>query len=280
MSDLGFHCNRLNQLEEGILQNGLKRGEFYNFPEEETALLKRQLQRHDIIISIHAPLIHLDWYPDPPTWSYLCDVDKENRGLTMKMVMASMEQAEDFGAEYMVVHFPTPASDASGESLAKLESIAWRSCDWLAELSAKKKMPIHVEGVGASPFIQTEFLGPALSQYTVLRYCFDSGHMQLASQNAGFDLYALAEGIAPYVGSLHLWNTRNADDYETFRHIPVHPSQNPEEGWVDIARLLKIIGPLSPVIIFESAHKYPEALGDYDYRDGVQWVKDLLKTSS
>ncbi len=280
MSNLGFHCNQPHQLEEGILQNGLKRGEFYNFPKEELVALKQQLLHHDIMTSIHAPLVRLDWYPDPPTWSYLCDVDKENRSLTMKMVMASMEQAEDAGAEYVVVHFPTPASDSSGESQDKLESIAWRSCDWLAELSEKRKLPIHVEGVGASPFLHMEFLVPALSQYAVLRYCFDAGHMQLASQKIGFDLYAFAEEIAPYVGSVHLWNTRNADDYEAFRHIPVHPSQNPEEGWVDIARLLKIVGHLSSVIIFESAHKYPEVLGEHDYRDGVQWVKDLLKTSS
>jgi sugar phosphate isomerase/epimerase len=119
-----------------------------------------------------------------------------------------------------------------------------------------------------------------LSQYPVLRYCFDTGHMQLASQSTGFDLHDFAEQIVPYTGSIHLWNTRNGDDYQAFRHIPVHPSQNPEQGWVDIARVLKIMGQRSYPIIFESAHQYPEALGDYDYRDGVQWVKEILATSS
>ena len=31
MIDLGFHCNRLRHLEPGVLDNGLARGEFYNF---------------------------------------------------------------------------------------------------------------------------------------------------------------------------------------------------------------------------------------------------------
>ena len=279
MSDLGFHCNRLHHVEQGILGNGLKRGEFYNFPEEQLPALERQILNYGLAVSIHAPLVRPDWYPDPPTWSFLCDVDKENRNLTMRMITGTMDQAEDFGAEYIVVHFPTPASDASGESQAELEAIAWRSSDWLAELSQKRRIPIHIEGVGVSPFLNVEFLSRVLSQYP-LRYCFDTGHMQLASQGADFDLYEFAEQIVPFVGSIHLWNTRNADDYQKFRHLPVHPSQNPDEGWVDIARVLKILGQPSRPIIFESAHHYPEALGDYDYRDGVQWVKELLKTSS
>jgi sugar phosphate isomerase/epimerase len=279
MSCLGFHCHRLYHIEEGIIENGLSRGEFYNFTKEELPALERQILRYKLKMSIHAPLVRLDWYPDPPTWSFLCNVSKEDRNLTMKMIVGTVEQADDFGAEYVVVHFPTSCSDAAGESQQKLLNIAWKSCDQLAELSAKRDIPIHIEGVGASPFLNAELLCQMLGEYPVLRYCFDTGHMQLASQEAGFDLYAFAEQITPYVGSIHLWNTRSHDDYKTFHHIPVHPSQNPEEGWVDIARVLKILAQ-AHAIILESAYKYPEALGNYDYRDGVKWVKELVKTSS
>ena len=194
----------------------------------------------------------------------------------MRMILGTMEQAEDFGAEYIVVHFPTPASGAAGESHAKLESIARRSCDWLAELSEKRRMPIHIEGVGASPFLTVEFLGQVLKEYPILRYCFDTGHMHLAAQSIGFALYAFAKEIASYVGSIHLWNTRGADDYQGFHHIMVHPSQEPEEGWVDIPKVLKILAQPALSVIFESAYKYPQELGNYDYRDGVKWVKALL----
>jgi sugar phosphate isomerase/epimerase len=280
MSRLGFHCNRLRQLEPGIVENGLQRGEFYNFPKEELPALKQQIQHHNLELSIHAPSLRPEWYPDPPTWSFLCDVDKENRNLTMKMIVEAVELAQDFGAEYIVVHFPTPASDAAGESLSKLEGIAHRSCDWLAELSERRGMPIHVEGVGASPFLTVEFLSQVLSEYPVLHYCFDTGHMQLASQSTGFDLYAFAEGIAHFVGSVHLWNTRGAEDYQAFHHIPIHPSQNPGEGWVDIARVLKTLEGQACPIIMESPQWYPKALGNYDYREGVKWVKELIAASS
>ncbi len=62
----------------------------------------------------------------------------------------------------------------------------------------------------------------------------------------------------------------------------MHPSQSAERGWVDIARVLKIMGSAksSLPIIFESDRFYPEELGDYDYREGVKWVRALVATLS
>lgn len=280
MIDLGFHCNRLRHLEPGVLDNGLARGEFYNFPPDEFPALKKALLSHNLARSVHSPLVRLDWYPNPPTWSFLCDVDRERRKLTLKMVAETMELAEDFGAEYVVAHFPVPSSDASGESEATLEAIAWQSADALAELSFKKGVPIHIEGVGPSQFLNIEFISKVLDDYSPLRYCFDSGHSHLAAQTLGMDVYEFACGVAPYLGSVHLWNIRDWDDYETFHHIAVHPSQSPEEGWVDIPRLLGALGQPAHPIVFESPHHYPEALGDHDFREGIQWVRQILETPS
>jgi len=200
----------------------------------------------------------------------------------MKMITLTMDQAEEYGAEYVVVHFPSPTSDASGESEEKLEAIAWRSCERLAELSFKRGIPIHIEGVGQSPLINAEFLTALLEEYSPLRYCFDTAHAHLAALDNGFDLYDFAAELLHYLGSIHLWNARSRDDYLAFRHIPVHPSQRAEDGWVDIARVLRALtsDKNSISIIFESERSYPEALGDYDYREGVKWVKELLETSS
>ena len=282
MISLGFHCHQVDVLEELILGNGLKRGEFYSLPADDLPKLRRLIEHHNLDWSIHAPLIQLDWYPQPPTWSFLCDVDKDNRELTMKMIILTMEQAEEYGAEYVVVHFPSPTSDASDESEAKLEGIAWRSCERLAELSFKSGIPIHIEGVGQSPLIKAEFLTAVLKEYSPLRYCFDTAHVYLAALDNGFDLYDFEVELLRDLGSIHLWNARSRDDYLAFRHIPVHPSQGADDGWVDIARVLHSLDAdkdLLP-IIFESERSYPEALGDYDYREGVKWVKELLETSS
>ncbi len=274
--DLGFHCHGLDQIQKSILDNGLNRGEFFNFPAWEMAGLKKELINRDLARSIHAPLLKPDWYPDPPTWSFLCDVASDSRNRTFKMISETLAHAKDIGAEYVIVHFPTPSTDGNGESESKLESIARKSCDHLAELSVKWNITIHIEGLGNSPYLNNGFLVQSMSQYP-LRYCFDTGHMNLASKVSKFDLYDFAEEVRPFVGSIHLWNNRGRDDYLNFRHIPVHPSQNPEEGWADIERLLKILKPSCPVI-FESPLSYPEALGKHDYRDGVEWVKGIMQT--
>ena len=282
MINLGFHCHQVGMLEEIILGNGLDRGEFYNLPADDIPELRRLIKKHSLSWSIHAPLTQIDWYPQPPTWSFLCDVDKDNRELTMKMISLTMEHAGEYGAEYVVVHFPSPASDDSDESDGKLEAIAWRSCEWLAELSFKRNVPIHVEGVGQSRLINAGFLKAILKEYTPLRYCFDTAHANLAAIYNGFDIYEFQKELIPYLGSVHLWNTRGRDDYLEFRHIPVHPSQEAGEGWVDIPRILQALKTCNNMlpVVFGSMPSYPEALGDHDYREGVKWVKELLEISS
>jgi len=280
MSSLGFHCHGLDHLEDMIIGNGLHRGEFYNLDVEELPALRKLIQSHNLKWSIHSPLVKLDWYPQPPTWSFLCDISKENRELTMKMVTLTMEHAQEFGAEYVVVHFPTPTSDASGESQNKLESMARKSCEWLANLSLKRSVPIHIEGVGASTLLNAEFLCNVLAEYTTIRYCFDTAHAFLASLQDSFDYYSFAQEISPYLGSVHLWNTRGTDDYLSFRNIPVHPSQSPDDGWADIPRALAALNATRShlALIFESLPYYPPELGNHDYRDGIKWVESLLAT--
>ena len=282
MSNLGFHCHDVDVLEELVVGNDLRRGEFYNLRAEDLHKLRRLIDYHKLDWSIHAPLIELDWYPKPPTWSFLCDVDKERRALTMKMITLTVEHAQDLGAEYAVVHFPSPTSGTSDETQAKVEAVAWRSCEDLAQLSLKKGVPIHIEGVGAAALINAEFLHAVLKEFSPLSYCLDTAHSYLAAIQNGFDLYGFEAELLPHLGSIHLWNIRNRDDYLAYRHIPVHPSQDPEEGWVDIPRVLQLLGSIrnSLPIIFESERSYPEALGNHDYREGVEWVKELLGTSS
>jgi len=283
VDNLGFHCNRMEHFREVILENGLGRGEFYHLRAEELPLLKREILSHDLEVSIHCPLVKPDWYPDPPTWAFLCDVEKEKRELNFRMIGETMELAGDFGTQYVVVHFPSPPStEVKGMSYSELHDIALDSGHRLALLSEEYGIPIHIEGFGPSPFLTVDFIAEVLSRFPVLRYCFDSGHMNLSARRDGFNLYQFAADVAPYVGSVHLWNNRGMDDYIAFRHIPVHPSQSPEEGWADIARILEAImkGRHSLPVIFESPGWYPKALGDYDYRDGVRWVKKLLETLS
>jgi len=273
----------MERFREVILDNGLKRGEFYHLTPETLPWLKREIRDHELAMSIHCPLVKPEWYPEPPTWSFLCDVERERRELNLRMIRETMAMARDFGAEYVVVHFPCPPSTGvNDKSYVELKEIALESAHRLALLSEEYGTPIHIEGFGPSPFLAVEFIAEVITSFTVLHYCFDTGHMNLSAQRDGFDLCRFAEQIAPYVGSVHLWNNRGMDDYLSFHHIPVHPSQNPAQGWADIARILETIArgrPFLPLII-ESPPWYPRALGNQDYRDGVRWIKELLETLS
>ena len=283
MTRLGFHCHGLDHFGKVILSNGLRRGEFYNFPPESLPDLRRRIERHNLAASIHAPLTKISWYPTPPTISFLCDVDRELRLLSLKMVRETMELAGDFGAEYVVVHFPVPPSTpVRGIEYDELKDIAWQSAASLADLSQKHSVPIHIEGFGPSMFLTPEFIIEVTSKLKGLHYCFDIGHMHIAARRDGFSLYEFARKLAPHIGSVHMWNNRGVRDYLTFGHIPVHPSQKPEDGWVDIDRILRLIVPANPDcrIILESSSHYPEALGGHDFRDGVEWTKDLIAASS
>ncbi len=279
MSNLGFHCHDLDALDSVVMGNGLRRTEFYNLPPDDLPRLERLIRKHNLAWSIHTPLVQLDWYPNPPTWSYLCDPDGDRRELTLKMTRMTVEQAEDLGAEYVVVHLPAP-TDHSTPADGQLEDAAKRSCEALAELSVKRGVPVHVEGVGQTPLIRGDFLVGLLKEFDPLRYCFDTAHSNLASQYNDIDMYELHLALLPYLGSMHLWNTRDREDYVKYRHVPVHPSQSAEDGWVDIPRILSALdskGDTLPVI-FESEPSYPADLGGHDYREGVEWVKGLLAT--
>lgn len=278
MSNLGFHCHDLAHLEMVIVSNGLQRGEFYNFTPENLPGLMKEIERHGLASSIHAPLARIPWYPTPPTISFLCDVDKEKRQMSLAMVEETMKVARHFGSEYVVVHFPVPSTTGTdGLGYAQLKTIAWDSASRLAEFAEKYHVPIHMEGFGPSPFLTVDFLNEVARNFPGLRYCFDTGHMHIAAQRDRFDLYEFARQLGPNIGSVHLWNSRGIQDYFSFGHIPVHPVQKPQEGWVDVDRILRIIVPNNPGcrIILESGPRYPEALGGYDFRDGVKWVKYL-----
>lgn len=281
--NLGFHCHRVRQIEERILANELARGEFYHFPADELPSLKREIRAHHLAASIHCPLLKPPWYPEPPTWAFLCDVDREKRELNVRMVSETLEMAGDIEAEYVVVHFPSPSfTDSSGRGYDEMRAIALESGHRLATLSEHYGVPIYIEGFGPSPLLSAEFLVEVFTLFPALRYCFDTGHMNIAAARDGFDLYRFVEQVAPYVGAVHLWNSRGWEDYACFHHIPVHPSQDPVDGWADIARILSTITQGRPQLpmVFESPTWYPQALGDHDYRDGVTWVRELLETLS
>jgi sugar phosphate isomerase/epimerase len=282
INNLGFHCHGIDHFDQAIVQNGLRRGEFYNIPHDELPELRRRITQHNLATSVHAPLERLSWYPSPPTFTFLCEADEGRRQLSLRMIEETMKQSHDLGAEYVVVHFPSPCSNDGEVNYDEAFDIAWHSAELLADVSHQYRIPIHIEGFGPSPFLNVDFLTRVITEFPLLHYCFDTGHMHIQSLQFSFDLYDFARDMAPHVGSLHLWNSRGIEDYISYRHIPVHPSQKPDEGWGDIARVLQLVLSQNSecAIILESSLHYPEQLGGHDVGEGVAWVRDLISALS
>ena len=279
-NNLGFHCHGLDHFDQAIIHNGLVRGEFYNFLPDELPGLRERIARHNLATSVHAPLERFQWYPSPPTYTFLCEADKKRRQLSLRMIEETMKQAQAMGADYVVVHFPSPGSDKSSgkESYDEAFEIAWKSAELMADMSQRYATPIHMEGFGPSPFLNIDFLSHVFTEFPSLSYCFDTGHMHMQGLQFGFDFYEFAKDIGKHIGSIHLWNNRNKDDYDAHRHISVHPSQRPEDGWGDIPRILQLVLSQNPTctVIMESGLCYPKELGGHHISESVAWVKGLM----
>lgn len=281
MNKLGIHCNRIGHFEERILDNGLNWGEFFHLPREHYDMLRAKVNGNGTAISIHLPLLETPWYPPPVTWSLLNDLRPERRELTFRMVEETLGLAVDLNARYLVVHFPTPTAREDGDVAYEVVlDIARRSAERLAKLSEAHGIPLMLEGFGPSPLLSPAFLIEVVTTYPSLWYCLDCAHTFIASQRDGFDYFEFVRAMAPYLGTLHLWNTRGIHDYLAYRHIPVHPTLRPEDGWVDVEgtlRLVRQVNPGCPVII-EHGERFPPGLGLSNYREGVEWIKGIIKT--
>ena len=283
MNPLSIHCNRPEHLIERLIKLGFSRGEFYNFLPEQLPVLKQFILDEGIIPSVHCPLRKAPWYPHPVTWSYLStDVHYEERELSFRLVEESLRDSQDIGATYMVVHYPTPASpEAHRISPEEQYEIAWSSARRLHELAGAYGVPIHIEGFGPSPFLTADFLRRVVSAYPNLRYCFDTGHMLLAAQRDGLDYFGFLEDMAPYLGCVHVWNTRGMDDYRAYHHLPPHPGLRPDEGWVDMERVVETVCRVNPEVVFvlEYSGAMPAEFG-LDHAEGVEWFKRLVTSST
>jgi len=283
MDPLSIHCNRLSHLQDRLVALDFRRAELYNFKPEHLPAVKAFISERGITPSIHCPLRQAPWYPYPVTWSFLStDVHREEREMSFELIAGSLQDAVDFGAAYVVVHYPTPASPEAGQLSAREQhAIAWDSAQRLQQLSVSYEVPICIEGFGPSPFMESGFIVAVLEACPSLRYCFDTGHMALMAQRDGLDYFGFLEEVAAYVGCVHIWNTRGMEDYRAYHHLPPHPALRPADGWVDMERVVRTVRTASPeaVFVLEHSGEMPPEFG-LDYREGIAWFKSLVLDST
>jgi len=276
---LSIHCNRLSHLVHRIIELGFCRGEFYNLSPEDMPIVKRFIRDRNITPSVHCPFRQVPWYPYPVTWSFLTTLGhEEQRELSFRLVEESLRDAADIGATYVVVHYPNPAPlEADSAAHNRQYEAAWRSAGRLQALSEAYQVPIYIEGFGPTPLMSADFLASIFRAYPALRYCFDTGHIALMAQRDGLVYFDFLQTIAPFIGCVHVWNTRGMADYEQYHHLPPHPAMKTSDGWVDIERVVTITRAANPraVFVLEYTHDMPPEFG-LDHTEGIAWFKGLV----
>jgi sugar phosphate isomerase/epimerase len=278
-STLGFRCESPDQIRERVLANGLSLVELNMIDISDLSEIKQMIVDHDLTVGVHSPLIMHAWYPFTPTASFLLgDAGEDLKELTLRFVSQTLEDSRDLGAAYVVAHFPKPApADHQQPDWTPQMEVAWDSAARLAQLAEKYQIRVNIEGFGERPFLSTDFLTRVLTTFPALSYCFDVGHIHLAALHGVLDYFDFLRRLAPYIGSVHLWNTRGPQDYAEYSHLPTHPSQQPASGWANIPRTVRIIREINPdaIFIFEHSTQFPSPF-ELDYREGVDWIRQVL----
>jgi hypothetical protein len=138
-----------------------------------------------------------------------------------------------------------------------------------------KEVPIHIECGGyTGAFHRPKQFVALVSAFPTLGLCVDIGHAWLIAQARGRDFYHDLATLAPVARSAHLWNARDLATYRRLHHVPLHPSQRPEDGWIDIPRALRILLGASPGcrLIFEYRE---DDLPPVQIKEGFAWIEDL-----
>ncbi|RKD32309.1 sugar phosphate isomerase/epimerase family protein [Thermohalobacter berrensis] len=237
---------------------------------EITSLLKLS-KKYPVKVSYHAPV----FYQVDPTVTYYLNSNSRLRDATFEILEINLKMAKSLPTDHVVVHFASKDID-NKVSDKELLNLAKESAKRLDNLSEKYNVPIYLEYVGYNNrFNSPEEWVNLVRDSKNLGLCLDIGHLYISCKMNGMDYFKELEKMLPTIKAMHIWNTRGLKDYERYGHIPVHPSQKRENGWIDIEETLNIVLNYNNKIpvIFEPDFEYC----DIEYaQEGIEWVNELV----
>jgi sugar phosphate isomerase/epimerase len=259
---------------ERTLNPALHGCETFDFAPSDLAALRVVLERYPAF-SVHAPLPTPPDYPGLPVTSFLLDPDVTKRQASLQMLHQTIEQAAEWGAMYVVVHFG--GLHSNGLSAQEIRVLADDAAARLNEWARMHRISLHLEyGAYHPSFATPEELVDLVCRYSHLDVCLDVGHLQVGAEILGRDVWQMARVLAPYTRSMHLWTLRDRRDVRTFHHVPVHPSLVPADGWLDIPGMLSLVLGVHAdcAIVFEPHHVYnPDLVWQ---AEGIAWVREIV----
>lgn len=262
-----------------LLHRGVARAELFDFTAEDLA---------DCVVALRAALAaegrpRLSFHvpvPRPPglrapgvACHYLCE-HASLRARSFRILEDTIAAARTWGAEYVVTHLTYGRTDTRDPGRAR--RLAREACARMAELSRAYALPVDVEFAAyTDAFHEPQAFLDALAPHPELGLCIDTGHAFIGAERHGRNYLDDILALAPRARSMHLWNTRGAAHCQAYGHTPLHPSQTPAAGWIDIETTLAVVLEANPdtALVFE----YPVAELTAEIQAGFDWIERLVR---
>jgi sugar phosphate isomerase/epimerase len=262
---------------------GLSRGEFVVFDPESRAELDEYISRRRLRFSLHNPLFRPESYPENPLLACIVDPEEERRRMAVAMMVDNISLAAEMGAEFIVVHVQRPEQFAGaapgGFDERKALDTALASAETLAAKSAETGLPVLIENLmDNSTFHRAEQYLAVLDAFPELGFCLDVGHLDVDARKFGFDLMEFVRAVAPRTKAMHLQNSAEPSLSTAPRpwKIPVHPSQNPRDGWCDIHTIISETLKVSPDCIINFEFRPGKEHENGYIAEGMDWVRGII----
>jgi sugar phosphate isomerase/epimerase len=278
---------------ERILSYGLQRVELVILPQADVPRVREIVQRAGLLLSIHSPLCR-DVIPGQyPLLASLLDTDDERREGAVRLMEDELIQARDWGATHLTVHLQRSVA-VLGEALpagwdaARALDVALHAAERLAAVAQRVGVTLHIENMMGNALVrEPEFyvrFFEALAGAPV-RMCFDVGHAAFDAAAYGFTTADFAAALAPYIGSLHVYNNQVDDEVDfaalresgKLRKHPVHPGHQPEEGWIDMAAVLDAVLSVNPEALVTFEVYFSLDVDRDATREGLDWTAALCR---
>ncbi|MEO5336593.1 MAG: sugar phosphate isomerase/epimerase [Magnetospirillum sp. WYHS-4] len=264
--------------EASLIHRGLGRVEFFDLTDAEIAgldgILSDLAGEGRRAVSFHVPVHRPDWFPQVGVTCYFLSEDAAKRERSFRLVEHTLDLAERFGAEYLVTHLTFGPTDTHDPVRAR--DLAVEACARFARLSRERGLPIDVEFAAyTDSYNDPATFAAAVTAHPELGLCIDVGHTFLGALKRERDFLGDIRVLAPHARSLHLWNSTGPEHTRLHHHTPLHPSQHPRDGWIDLAAVMEIVlvaNPRPPKVIFE----YPVAEVTPEIQAGYDWVAGMM----
>lgn len=258
-----------------LLHTGLDRFEVFDFGEDKLERLKAFIKKKKRPFSFHVPFLRPPYFPYVGVTSFFLNDDPIKRVLSFQLINSTLHYSKMWKADFVVTHLNWKEDSSNKIRVLKLaDKTESRFC----ELADKYNMPINVEYGGyTGHFYRPAQFVEFVRDHPLLGICVDIGHTFLISKTRNRNFLKEVETMAPYARSIHVWNTKGLDHCKKHGHVPVHPSQKPKEGWVDIKKVLEVLLSANKDcnVVFEYNRSYYDNIPG-KIKEGMEWVKELV----